>query len=267
MADSLKAIREQVGDFRPEVMLTLGSGLSDAVKPADIYYSMPYSRIPGLTPPSVAGHPGKVLFGSWGGKRLIMFQGRLHFYEGHPWQSITLPVSIAAEMGVSACVFTNSSGAIHAELAPGDILIIDDHMNFMGANPLVGVTANDPSTMFPDMGEAYSPRLRRLLDQCAAMLGISIAHGIYAAVAGPNYETPAEVRALALLGADVVGMSTVGEVLMARKIGLECCALSCVANMGAGVTNKIIRHEEGLSVVKASVHNLASLLDSFIRNI
>jgi purine-nucleoside phosphorylase len=217
-----------------------------------------------MASPQAAGHPGRILFGSWGNRKTIIFQGRVHKYEGHPWERITLPVQIGAELGAATCVFTNMSGALNRKIAPGTMVVIDDHINFMGSNPLVGVTANDPDCMFPDMREAYSARLRRLLDSAAVMHGLPVAHGVYVGVSGPNYETPAEVRALQLIGGDVVGMSTVGEVLVARQLGMECCAVSCVANYAAGLDNHPIRHEDVLKSARHVAVYLSLLLESLM---
>lgn len=263
--DALAAMEREAGEFRPEVMVTLGSGLGEVAGAADIYQEIPYGRLPGFVDPTVVGHPGKILLGHWGGRRVVVFQGRLHFYEGRPWEQITLPVRLAIRMGATTGIFTNMSGAINARLRPGSLVVIDDHMNFMGSNPLVGVTANDPEQMFPDMGQAYSARLRVLMDRAAGVLGESVAHGVYVGVSGPNYETPAEVRAYGLLGADVVGMSTVGEVIVARQAGMECCGISCVANMAAGITGRPIHHEEVLQTARSASLRLGRLIDSFLR--
>ncbi|QDU62557.1 Purine nucleoside phosphorylase 1 [Planctomycetes bacterium Pan216] len=263
--DAVQAIRDEVGDFAPEVMILLGSGLSGASTGADIYYTMPYDRIPGMAPARVVGHPGKLLFGSWANRTVVLFQGRNHWYEGHPWTRVTLPIQIAAHLGVGTVMLTNASGSLSPKLPPGSLVCIDDHLNFMGANPRVGVTSNDPSTLFPDLGEAYSRRLRDLLDDAAMMLGQSLHHGVYAAVSGPNYETPAEVRALRMLGADVVGMSTVGEVIVARQCGLECSAISCVTNMAAGMTSGAITHDEVVDIAHSVSLRLGSILDTTLR--
>lgn len=263
--DAILTIRHEVGTFQPSVMIMLGSGLSDAAGTLELFHSLPYTAIPGLARPSVAGHPGKLLFGQWGNQRVVVFQGRLHRYEGHSWDQVTLPVQIAARLGAGICVFTNASGGINPRLRPGMMVVIDDHMNFMGSNALVGITSSDPSAMFPDMAEAYSPRLRHLLDEAAAMHGWSLAHGVYVGVSGPSYETPAEIRAFALLGGDMIGMSTVGEVLVARQQGLECCAISCVANMAAGISAERIRHQDVIEAGRAVSVQLAALLDTLLR--
>lgn len=261
--DAAQAVRAAFGEQRFDTMLVLGSGLAEAARPAQSWAEIEYSRIPGMAPPRAAGHPGKLVAAAWGKRRVLVFQGRLHFHEGKSWTQVTLPVRLATQLGASVGLFTNMSGSVHSRLPAGSMMVIDDHLNFMGTNPLVGVTANDPAQMFPDMGEAYSPRLRDLLDEAAAIQGLRLAHGVYAAVSGPNYETPAEVRALALLGADAVGMSTVGEVLVARQRGMECCAISCVANLGAGVGTGPIRHADVLAAAQSMQVRLASLLDAF----
>lgn len=269
VARAVETIREQVGAFTPELVVMLGSGLSEATRPAETLVTIPYSQIPGLAIPTAAGHPGKLLAGWWGKRRVLLFQGRSHFYEGHSWLRVTMPVRIAAAMGAGVCVFTNMSGAINPRLTPGSMVVIDDHLNFMGSNPLVGMTSADPTEMFPDMQEAYSRRLNALLDRASAMTGVAVSHGVYVAVSGPNYETPAEVRALGLLGADVVGMSTVGEVLVARRSGVECCAISCVANLAAGVLGdgagrEPITHADVLATASETQSRLARLLDAFV---
>lgn len=263
--DAVRLIREEIGTFSPDVMFLLGSGLSDAVSSADIFHSIPYSRIPGMAEPTVTGHPGKLQVGSWGGRSILVFQGRNHFYEGHSWERVTMPVQLAARLGVRICILTNASGAINQQLRPGMIVAVDDHINFTGSNPLVGRLGSDPANAFPDLGEAYSLRLRAYLDRAAMMHGIELAHGIYVGVSGPSYETPAEIRALGFLGADLVGMSTVGEVILARQMGLECCAVSCVTNMAAGVTKELICHSEVIERGRSAARQLGVLFETMLR--
>jgi purine-nucleoside phosphorylase len=267
VAEALAEVRAIAGDFTPQVAVTLGSGLGTVADAIETRCTIPYERIPGLAAPGVAGHAGRLLLGRWSDRAVAVFQGRLHYYEGHGWDPVTLPVRLAARLGARIAVFTNMSGAVNRCLTPGSLAIVDDHINCMGSNPLVGMTIDDPSNPFPDMQEAYSPRLRRLLDEVAALLGIAIGHGVYAAVTGPNYETPAEVRALATLGADLVGMSTVGEVLVARWLGLECCAISCVANLAAGMQSEPIAHADVLRTAQAGARQLANLLTAFLRQV
>lgn len=266
-ADAIAAIGKFARNFRANVMLMLGSGLSETAKAAKIRFEIPYGEIPGMAAPAVLGHPGKLLLGEWSGKSVAIFQGRLHLYEGHSWNRVTLPIRIADGLGVKTCVITNSSGGINRDFHPGQMVCIDDHINLMGSNALVGATVADHATMFTDMSAAYCPRLRKLLDESAANRKLSLAHGVYLAVSGPSYETPAEIRAFRNLGADIIGMSTVGEVLVARHLGMSCCGISCVSNHAAGVSDQPIHHEEVLAAGKANAKNLAALLDEFLNRI
>lgn len=254
-------LRDRVGDFCPDILVVLGSGLGTVSADLQILAEFPYGSLHGLLAPTVAGHSGKLQLGWWGQRAVVVFQGRRHFYEGNGWEWVTLPVRLGHYLGAKCCLLTNMSGALNPKLAPGDLMVIDDHINFMGSNPLVGETAGSATNRFPDMQQAYSPRLRRLFDQASAELGIALAHGVYVAVSGPNYETPAEVRALRLLGGDVVGMSTVGEVLMARQLGIECGGISCIANMAAGICNQPLHHNDVLATAQSASLRLGSLLN------
>lgn len=261
---ALQYLDQHLGQFRPALFVTLGSGLGEIASAVTPAHAFSYSQIPGLTAPKVGGHAGQLIFGNWSGRPVMIAQGRLHYYEGHHWGQVTLPVRLAIALGCRSAVFTNMSGAVNSELFPGQLVVIDDHMNFMGTNPLIGTMANDPAMKFPDMQEAYSPRLRAVADYVAQINMLPIAHGVYAAMAGPAYETPAEIRALRLLGADVVGMSTVGEVLVARQHRLECFAVSCVGNAAAGLGNGPITHEEVLESGGRAVRDLATLLNGML---
>ena len=262
---AVSAIESERPDFRPDSLLILGSGLGDAVLTAEVIKTIAYERIPGMTVTSVAGHAGKLLLVRWGAHNVLVFQGRIHSYEGHPWDRVTLPVRIAAKMKVKTCILTNMSGGINSKLKVGDLVVITDHMNFTGSNPLVGMATSDSSDMFTDMTNAYSPRLRKLVDEAGRFTGIPVVPGVYAGVTGPSYETPAEIRAFGMLGADIIGMSTIGEVLVARQEKLECCAISCVANPAAGVTNDPISHNDVLKTANSVAVRLSRLLDSFFQ--
>jgi inosine/guanosine/xanthosine phosphorylase family protein len=261
--EALAAIQARVGRFTPEVAIICGSGLGDAAAAVKVEVAIPYGDIPGMPKPKVVGHAGKALFGTWGGRRVVVFQGRVHYYEGHPWNRVTLPVRLASKLGARLGVFTNSSGAINRMLRPGSIVILSDHINLIGSSALVGETADNPTTMFTDMTDAYSPRCRALLKRAGALAGLELFEGVYVGVSGPNYETPAEIRAFGVLGGDVIGMSTVGEVLVGRHLGMECCGISFVSNLAAGLGGAI-SHEEVLAAGKASAGNLAKLLEHFL---
>ena len=261
---ALAAVRQRLGDFRAQAVVCLGSGMSDVASRASVCQEIEYSDIPGMAVPSVPGHPGRLTAGGWSGTSVLIFQGRLHRYEGHDWNVVTMPIRIAAGMGVGVCVMTNMSGAIRPELAPGSLVVVDDHVDLMGANSLAGVPPGDSGPHPSEKPDVYSYRLRQLLDRAGRQCDIPLEHGVYAGVSGPNYETPAEVRALRVLGADIVGMSTIGEVTVARQLGLECCAISCAANMAAGVTSEPIRHQDVLCAARSAHDRLARLLEAFL---
>lgn len=265
LRQALAFLLPPLGTFRPEVFLTFGSGLGDAVSGIEIVQAFEFRDVPGLASPAVTGHAGRLLFGTWSGKRVMACQGRLHRYEGHSWDRIVLPVRLAARLGARIALFTNSSGGIDPNLVAGTIVIVDDHVNFMGSNPLTGLFGPEDASPFIDMTDGYSKRLRSLLDTAAARLGRRLPHGVYLGVDGPNYETPAEIRAFRSLGADVVGMSTVGEILAARYEGLECAALSCVSNQAAGVSGRAIRHDEVLAEGRAAAQELRELLEQLLK--
>lgn len=271
LADALatgeQRVHSHVGEFRPQFLLTLGSGLGDACKSATVLAELPFTELLPLPSTNVKGHAGKLLLVEWAGKQGLVSQGRLHRYEGRPWWQVTYLVRLAHRLGANVCLLTNMSGAVSTRLRPGALVAIDDHLNLMGDNPLAGYPPVDPARTFPDMGDAYARRLRDLADEVARKRGVELSHGVYAALLGPNYETPAEIRALRLLGADLVGMSTVGEVLVARQLGMELLAISCVANAAAGVTPGVISHTDVLDQANAAVGRLALILAGVVQAI
>lgn len=219
--------------YRPTVGIIAGSGLgglAEGVESPDIF---PYADIPHFPVSTVAGHAGRLVIGTLEGVSVCLMDGRVHFYEGYSLQEITLPVRVMARLGVSVCIVTNAAGGINADFEVGDIMVIQDHINLPGLaghNPLRGPNDDRLGPRFPDLSNAYSPTLRRLAHQVAAELGLTLREGVYAMVAGPNYETPAELRYLRLIGADAVGMSTVPEVLVARHSGMRVLGFSLITN-------------------------------------
>ncbi|MEI6082801.1 MAG: purine-nucleoside phosphorylase [Verrucomicrobiota bacterium] len=248
-------LESKLTGFKPEVALIVGSGLGGVTAALTKPVTIPYTDIPGFPQPRVAGHAGKLLAGELGGKRLLIFSGRFHHYEGRPVSELVAPVKVAAALGAKTLIVTNAAGGINPTFNPGDLMIIDDHINLMGINPLIG----EPT--FIDMTQAYSLRLREKL---ATAGGPSIRRGVYLATAGPSYETPAEIRAFGRLGADAVGMSTVPEVIMARYQNIEVAGLSCITNLAAGISGKKLSHAEVLEVGQASQAKLAKLLTEFL---
>ncbi len=242
----------------------LGSGLGAVADGCTGAVAIPFADIPHLPPPSVRGHPGRLLLGTLAGVQVAVLQGRLHPYEGWSAAEAAFPVRLLCWLGIRALVLTNASGGLREGLRAGDLLLITDHLNLSGTNPLVGPNDESVGPRFPDLSTAYAPRLRAALQATAAELGIPLAEGVYAMVAGPSYETPAEVRMLRLLGADCVGMSTVPEVLAAVHQGVPVVALSCIANPAAGLGAGPLRHEDVQAAAGGAVETLARLLYGFL---
>lgn len=251
-------LQEKLNGFKPEVALIVGSGLGGVTAALTKPVTIPYADIPGFPQPRVAGHAGKLLAGELGGKRLLIFSGRFHHYEGRPVSEIVAPVNAADMLGVKILIVTNAAGGINPTFNPGDLMIIEDHINMLGINPLIG----GPS--FIDMTTAYSTRLREKLDTAAGKAELKLRRGTYLATSGPSYETPAEIKMFGWLGADAVGMSTVPEVIMARSHNIEVAGLSCITNLAAGISSKKLSHDEVLEVGKASEAKLAKLLTEFL---
>ena len=230
--------------LRPRIGVVLGSGLgsfADELRDAVI---ISYDRIPHFAKTSAVSHAGRLVIGALDGLPLAVMQGRPHLYEGYSVKQVTFPVQVLARMGVRALVLTNAAGGINPQYRKGALVVLRDHINLLGQNPLIGQNDERLGVRHPDMTEAYSPRLRQFAKEESERLGEDIGEGVYAAVTGPNFETPAEIRFLRTIGADLVGMSTVPEVIVARHMGLEVLAISCVSNMAAGITGEMITEEE-----------------------
>ncbi|MBI4328062.1 MAG: purine-nucleoside phosphorylase [Chloroflexi bacterium] len=232
--------------LRPTLALVFGSGFQHAIDQIAVETEVSYSRVPGFPPARMPGHAGKMVWGHLGDVPILALCGRAHYYEGCSLENITFPVRVLAESGIRSLLLTNAAGGIHPKLQPGDFLLITDHINFMGANPLRGA-ALAGKTRFLDLTRTYDPRLRQLLRKAARRAGVSLRSGVYLAVSGPSYETPAEIRAFARLGADAVGMSTVPEAIVARQCGLAVAALSCITNRAAGLSGRQLSHADVLA--------------------
>lgn len=233
---------------KPLVAIVLGSGLGDFAGEMTDAVRMNYGDIPHFARSTAIGHAGQLVLGNIGKWPVAVMQGRLHLYEGYPVQSVVFPMRVFARMGVKSVVLTNAAGGINLEYGQGRLVVIKDHINLQGQNALVG--AEDPrfGPRFIDMTEAYSKSYRQMAAEAGKKLGVNLAEGVYVAVLGPSYETPAEIRAFRTMGADLVGMSTVPEVIAARQMGIKVLAISCVTNMAAGVTDAAINHEEVLEI-------------------
>jgi len=233
---------------RPRTAVVLGSGLGDFANELDNRIEIPYGEIPGWPPSTAQSHAGKLIVGTLAGQPLAVMAGRNHLYEGYSPAQVTFGVRVLAKLGVRSLVLTNAAGGINLNYGKGALVIISDHINLQGSNPLVGANDDSCGPRFPDMTEAYDARYRRIALEAAAKLGVEMPEGVYAAVLGPSYETPAEIRYLRVIGADLVGMSTVPETIVANHMGVKVLAISCVTNMAAGVLPVKLSHEEVLEV-------------------
>lgn len=258
------ALRERLPES-PVVALVLGSGLSEAFGFPGEGVRIPWEEIPGFPLPTVAGHAGEFWAGEIHGKTVLLQRGRTHYYEGYSLDEVTFSARLFALIGVKTLIVTNASGAINPDLAAGDLVLISDHINMLGANPLRGMNLERLGPRFPDMSVAYSPSLRALAKEAAAKEGIELKEGVYLATLGPSYETPAEIRAFRTLGADLVGMSTVPEVIVAAHAGLEVLGISCATNLAAGVSPEArLSHQEVIETTRRKGEEMRQLLLAII---
>ncbi len=230
--------------LKPEVALVLGSGLGGFADEFAEAVAIPYGEIPGFATSTAEGHAGRLVIGRVGLVPVIAMQGRVHYYEGYTLEEVTFPIRVFKLLGIKRLILTNAAGGIDIELNQGALMVISDHLNLMGVNPLRGSNDERFGPRFPDMSEAYSRNLQQQAVEVARTLGIEIRRGIYAALAGPSYETPAEIHMFRACGADAVGMSTVPETIVARQMGIEVLGISCITNMAAGISDEPINHAE-----------------------
>ena len=261
---SAEKIRDAHITFRPKLALIMGSGWREVVEGFGVRHSIDFASIPELGAPGVAGHGGQILLAEHGGVQVLVFAGRRHWYEGVGWDPIAFPVCLAKVMGAGGIVLTNSAGGINARFKAGAVMQIADHINLMGVNPLIGLAHPFWGQRFPDMTTVYDRGYRAGLDQAAQQAGLALEHGVYLAVTGPSYETPAEISAFRGLGADAVGMSTVPEAILAHAAGLKVAGLSCITNAAAGM-GTVLSHAEVLSGAKVAIPGLTRLLQEFVR--
>ncbi len=267
MENTLNFINSKTNGLIPEIGIILGSGLGEfADEHCDV--AVNYSEIPNFLKSTVQGHKGRLVFAEISGKNVVMMQGRNHFYEGHSMQEITYPVKVMKKLGVKTLILTNAAGGVNKNFKPSDLMIITDHINFMGTNPLIGPNNADLGERFPDMSEIYKKELIVIADKCAENLGIKIQHGVYFASSGPSYETPAEIRMAGILGADAVGMSTVPEAIVANYCGMKVLGISCISNLAAGVEGaQKLSHAEVIETTNAVKSRFKSLLQEIIKNV
>jgi purine-nucleoside phosphorylase len=241
----------------------MGTGWREVVDSFQVDHVLGYSDIPELGATQVAGHGGELMLAHHAGVNLLVFSGRRHWYEGAGWDPIAFPVALARTLGTQGILLTNSAGGIRSDLTAGTLMVIDDHINLMGVNPLVGPALPFWGPRFPDLSRLYDPAYRTLLDSAARNAGVAVAHGVYLSVPGPSYETPAEIGAFRRLGADAVGMSTVPEAILAHAAGLRVAGLSCIANVAAGSTTTL-SHSDVLAGARAAIPSLTRLMQEFV---
>lgn len=248
----------------PDLGIMLGSGWGEALTMDNVRVRFPYSDIPGLGASTVQGHTGEFVLYERAGKLIAAWCGRRHFYEGVGWEPVVMPVEILRRMGCGALLLTNASGGINPALRPGDFVIIRDHINVVGANPLIGVHREEWGPRFPDMTEVYTKHLADILHACANRLDLRVMDGVYAYTSGPCYETPAEIQAYKAQGADIVGMSTVPEAVFAKACGMKIAGLSLVSNLAAGISRRALCHDEVVAAGAAAKPRMAEFIDDFI---
>jgi purine-nucleoside phosphorylase len=251
----------------PDAAIVLGSGLGGFAARLESPLSIPYADVPHWTVPRVAGHPGRLVAGRVRGKNVLALCGRIHRYEGHRIEEVVFATRVLGLLGVPVLVLTNAAGGVNPGFAAGALMLIDDHLNLLGENPLTGPNDDRFGPRFPDMTAVYSGRLRTAAEEAAKRAGVSLAHGVYAAVHGPSYETPAEIRALRVIGADAVGMSTVPEAITARHMGIEVLGISCITNMAAGILPVPLDHREVIETAHRVRGSFIALLEETIERI
>ncbi len=251
----------------PQIGLILGSGLGVLADQIQEPTVIPYNQIPHFPASTVEGHKGQLVIGELRGKMVVAMQGRFHYYEGYSLDTVTFPVRVMSAIGVKSILVTNAAGGVNTDFAPGDLMIIQDHLNLTGRNPLIGPNDAQLGVRFPDMSEAYSRELLQVAEQVASEQGIPIQKGIYAGLTGPSYETPAEIRMLRTLGADAVGMSTVPEVIVARHSGMKVLGISCISNMAAGILPQPLSHEEVMETAENAKEKFLGLVQGIIEKL
>ncbi len=255
----VKAIRKKT-DFVPQIALVLGSGLGGFARLIEKHTEISYSEIEGFPVSTVSGHEGKYIFGTLNGVKLVCMQGRVHCYEGYSSSDVVLPIRVMGMLGAKVLFLTNASGGISENLKAGDFMLITDHISSLIKSPLIGPNEEDLGTRFPDMSEVYNKRLSEIIRRSASEVGVSLKEGVYIQTTGPNYETPAEIRAYKTLGADAVGMSTACEAIAARHMGMLVCAVSCISNLAAGISKNPLTHKE----VKDTADRVAPLFERLV---
>ncbi|MFC4767251.1 purine-nucleoside phosphorylase [Effusibacillus consociatus] len=264
--EAAKAIQAKIR-IKPTIGLVLGSGLgvlAEEVKEAE---KVPYGEIPHFPVSTVEGHAGRFVFGEFAGQKVAVMQGRFHFYEGYSLEQVTFPIRVMKQLGINTILVTNAAGGINPDWEAGDLMLIKDHINCTGQNPLIGHNEPDLGPRFPDMSNAYDRELRALAKQVADRQGIRLREGVYAGLTGPSYETPAEIRMLRGFGGDAVGMSTVPEVIVAKHMGMRVLGISCISNMAAGILDQPLSHDEVMETAEKVKNTFSTLVREIVREL
>lgn len=269
----LKAIDDAVSFVRgrskvaPRVGVILGSGLGNVVDAIEIDTTIPYSEIPGAKASTVVGHQGRMILGRAGSVPVVVMQGRVHFYEGYEMEEVMFLARVIGRLGIKNLIVTNAAGGINTSFKPGDLMLISDHINFMGVNPLRGPNLEELGVRFPDMSDAYSESLRGVAKEVAAEIGVLVQEGVYLALSGPTYETPAEIRAFRTIGADAVGMSTAPEVIAMAHMNIPVLGISCITNMAAGILKQKLTHQEVMDTTARVQKEFTALVLGILRRL
>ena len=264
--DAVQIIRDRV-DFDAEVGMILGSGLGDYADRIENAVKIPYSAIPNFPVSTVAGHAGQFVLGTCKGKKVIAMQGRVHYYEGYTQKEITLPIRIMKRIGVGKVLLTNAAGGVNRSFAPGTLMMIRDHINYSGSNPLIGRNFEEDGPRFPDVSRVYQKELRQKLKVLAEQEGIHLEEGVYMMFSGPCYETPAEVRMAGIVGADAVGMSTVPEAIVCAHCGIPVLGISCITNYAAGILDQPLSHQEVVETAERVKSTFVKVVDLVLSDV
>lgn len=268
LTETVRFIEKQIGSKnKPRIGFILGSGLGEFADSFSDQTSIAFEDIPHFKKPNVSGHSGELTFGKIGKVPVVALKGRVHFYEGHTTEEVVYPVRTLAKLGIEILVVTNSSGGLKKSMRPGEFMVIEDHINLTGQNPLIGKNDDTLGPRFPDMTTAYDKKLSQKLASCLKKIKVKHSKGIYCGVLGPSYETPAEVRYLQKIGGGAVGMSTVLEVIAAKHMGLKVVGLSCITNSAAGILDKPLNHKEVTDAAKKATKNFCRALTEFTKSL
>jgi len=265
ITETTNYLKSKVSDS-PEYGIVLGSGLGGLVNEIETKQALPYTSIPGFPVSTVKGHGGNLIFGKLGGKNVVALQGRFHYYEGYSMQELTFPIRVMIALGIKRLILSNASGGMNPDFQIGDIVFLNDHINLMPSNPLIGKNFEELGPRFPDMSEPYDPKMIEHAIGIAKKMNYRAHQGVYAGVSGPCFETPAEYKYIRIIGADMVGMSTVPEVIVARHQGIPCFAVSIITDLGGFDEAQKVSHEEVLKVATAAEGKMTAIIKELIKN-